>query len=565
MSSKTTRLLLPVLLLAIVAANVLVVGHSRTPRAYGHDPLTRGLDTLAMWHTEGVAGAVHFLRADGMVVDYQWTHLVGSALLAVSGHAWRAMVLAPTFWLLVLLVSLFFIGRKLRDDTAGLLAVAAALACPGIVGWSWVYASITANMAWVALTVCLLLHSEHGARWAWALAAGAAAALGVKSGEAVGEAFLNGLTALLAAGLLLAPALLKGRRRGLIGAGLFVASFAALLDWPWLIKMTPYLLRETGATMPTAIEGGAPAWASYLPALFTHAVFFEFALLALGGSVWLLRRFDARRWAMVAWWLVPLAALSLVEKKNLLYLAVLTPALPVIVGVAASEWIERLAAARFRRVAAPALVGVFVLVLGLNVLAPAWGHGRIERGKARYAPAFQLDVPNLVPRPTNPGDDQTEALVAAALACRPQSALLIGNAARPIDRMLGSPEQAVRFLFYLEPESPPLTDLFFGLGPVPTPADHQRILAHVLATPPDAFILLEDFADASRDDFIRLLSAALGPSTDTVAPAIAQTLPTTAFQPGAGRRFRLPFPSATGQPFVTARLVCADPAGGTPQ
>ncbi|MDP8224591.1 MAG: hypothetical protein P9L99_14615 [Candidatus Lernaella stagnicola] len=576
MTDKTARVLLPALLALVVLINAWTFTSLHTPRTYGHDALTRGVNALATLHIEGPSGLVHFFRAQGLVVDFQWTHLVGAALLAGSGNSWRAMVMAPTLFLLLLLTALFFIGAKLHSKAAGLAVLAAALVCPGIVGWSRYYASLTANMALVALAVCLLLYSEHGRRWVWAAAAGAVTALAVKSGEAVGEAFLNGLTILPVAALLLAPALRSGRRRGLVGAACFVAALALLLDWPWLTHMTPYLWREAGGGLANALptQTVAAPWAAYAIAFFTHNVFFEIAVIALAGTIWFTRRPDVSRYAIVAWWLVPLVALSFLDKKNFLYLATLTPALPILAGVALVEGLEHLAAPRRRRLALVAWIAACSALFILNALWPSWGHQRIERGRTRYAGAFQLDVPNLVPEPPPAADDQTEALVEAALACNPQSVLLLGDTARPVDRMLGAPEQVVRFLFFLPLDGPPLIDLFFAVGHAHDPNGVEAALAAAWEPAPDAFVLLDDFADAHEDVFRAkvsrgLLDAIQGtlprlPVTlprqaiDPVAAQITDRLPPGSFDPAVGRRFRLPFPSEPGVPFTTARLVCAD-------
>jgi len=546
-----------VLLLAIVTAlNLSWLLRLPQPLAYGHDPLGRALTNLATWETEGAAALVHYLRAERMLVDFQLTHLWGALLLKPGGD-FHALMLAPTFWLIVLLLCLYLTARRLAGPAAGLLAAALAAGWPGVYGWSRIYASITGNMALTALGVCLAAYSNRGRRLIPAALAGAIAALCLKGGETVGEALSNLLTVLPPAVVLIFPSWNKEGRRGWWGLALFLAVFAALLDWPWLFQVTDYLQREVGA--PPAGGGGSAGAFAYASAILFYqtAPPLLIGLLLLFGLAMLKRRRPAiRAWLPgLVWIAAPLFVLSFVAKKNVHYLQ---PALPGLALLAAGL-LAPVSTMLFRRWWVP----LWLMLLLPNVAAAFFPAEQMR--ESRLQPYFQLTVPDL--RPIRPDNDDYRALVAAATACRPRSILILSPPSAGRDRMLGAPEDTLRFLFNAQRESPPLHDFFLSLGF----GDETAVRA--MLADADAYVLLDDFAGATtREELTGLLQEniehvtanrqrhSLSPADREAAgrqaAAWANLLPEAVPAADGGAKFSL-WINDPQRTHVPARLVCS--------
>lgn len=546
------------LLLAIATAlNLAWLLRLPQPLAYGHDPLGRALTNLAALETEGAGAFRHYLRADRMLVDFQLTHLLGAGLLKPSGD-FHWLMLAPTIWLAVLLTSLFLAGRRLAGPEAGLLAAALAAGWPGVSGWSRLYASITGNMALTALAVCLAAYSRRGRRLLPAVSAGAVAALCLKGGETVGEALSNLLTVLPPALLLVCPSWTKEGRRGWWGLGLFLAAGAALLDWPWLFQVTDYLQREVGAP-PAGASGPAAAFA-YARAMLVYQTappYLIGLLLLLGLARSKRRRPATSAWLpALAWVAVPLVVLSLVAKKNVHYLQ---PALPGLALLTAGLILPTAEAPASRRRRWAPLCLLFLLPNAAGVIFPA-GQPR----ENALQPYFQLTIPDL--RPIRPDNEDYRALVAAATACHPPSILILNSPSTGRDRMLGAPEDTLRFLFNAQRESPPLHDFFLSWG------FGDEATARVMLAEAEALVLLDDFAWAStREELTRLLrnniehvtanrqrlSAAPGDreTAERSAAELAALLPKAALDPAAGTEYQL-WINDPRRTHLSARLLC---------
>ncbi len=70
-------------------------------------------------------------------------------------------VMTNMFYLAILLLSVFFIGRKIANNTVGLLAAFIVSVFPSVFGFSRVYMLDFALTAMVALSICLLLYTDY--------------------------------------------------------------------------------------------------------------------------------------------------------------------------------------------------------------------------------------------------------------------------------------------------------------------------------------------------------------------------------------------------------------------
>ncbi len=77
------------------------------------------------------------------------------------GRSMDVAQMSNSTFLLVLIVSIYLIGKKLRDEKAGLLAAFIVTSFPIIFGFSRLYWADFALTAMVSLSICLLLYTEN--------------------------------------------------------------------------------------------------------------------------------------------------------------------------------------------------------------------------------------------------------------------------------------------------------------------------------------------------------------------------------------------------------------------
>jgi len=88
-------------------------------------------------------------------------HLSSLLVSPILGTSHLALVMINTVYLLILSISIYFIGLKLFDKTTGLLAAGLISMYPAIFRYSRVFGPDFALTAMVCLSICLLLYSDY--------------------------------------------------------------------------------------------------------------------------------------------------------------------------------------------------------------------------------------------------------------------------------------------------------------------------------------------------------------------------------------------------------------------
>ena len=269
--------------------------------------------------------------------------LAGAASLALPIEVAAGVVMLG--FLALGMTAVFQLGRALGGDETGLTAALLFATAPFVV-----YSSLRLQLdlplaAMVALALVALLASEDFTRRGPALAFGVVCGLGLLT-KPTFVLYIAPPAALL---------LLRGRRRGLVGAALAVTVAAALsLPWfgPRLFGLGAQLdarafaqAAESGHPDPLTLAGLTfyPRWLGYEIGLGAAA------LAAVGLGVALGRR----RWFLPVTVLAPFVVLELIRNKNLRYALPLLGALAVLAALGL-----RALPVRVRRVAAAALIGL---------------------------------------------------------------------------------------------------------------------------------------------------------------------------------------------------------------
>lgn len=244
-------------------------------------------------HTQSYKNTVslhHFLSA-------LWAVLVGVSPWSIR----QGTVLVGV----LLGVALAGAGRAVAGHrSAAVMAAVLGLSLPAFHTGMVVGVPILGNALGVALPLWLLLRCDGGARWLWAMAAGAAVAIAPRFGESAGDgiAVLLGLVGPvgLTAGLMMGRLFVVGQRlRGLLGlaglsGGVWVASL--LLDRWWLrVHLEEYVLGEADVSAGVGqVDAQAFAYADAL--VWSLAGPVVCAVMALGMVVAVSRSRQSLAW-----------------------------------------------------------------------------------------------------------------------------------------------------------------------------------------------------------------------------------------------------------------------------
>ncbi|BEQ13504.1 hypothetical protein FAK_05700 [Desulfoferula mesophila] len=370
----------------------------------------------------------HFLLALGyrdiLAHPGQWARLLSyaiyypplfhtslAAMMLLGGVSLQYAPLINSFWLLMLMVPTWLLGRKAFGRAAGLAGALLVALIPASAGLAREVLMELCLAAMVAWTVWALERSQGLSRRRWLLALGALAGLGMLAKWTLVLYLLGPL----------AWCLVSGRRQGRVvdwpgvAWGLLIAGAVCL---PWYLHSPATLIKNMLINAgPVALREGDPAVFSlagllYYPlSLVNHQMFLPLALLvAVGLATVLTRRREAGAMALV-WFLSGLVLITLLRNKDSRYLyPLLAPACLLAVG-----WAGMLGR-RWLRWAA--LAGVLALAaLHFGAVSYAWGPLARERVWRVAGQPLRLSGPKAVyARPPSPADWQMAAILGAARA-----------------------------------------------------------------------------------------------------------------------------------------------------
>ncbi len=174
MTIDRTASLLVILLVILVAANAWWAGPARGGPQHWDSAIHLSESLAANRVFDG--GTAFTLKA---LLNISWYYppLVSYASVPfyrVFGESESTGILTMTFFLALLVLSVFFLGKHLFSSLTGLLAAAFTASFPIVIEFSRVFMLDLPLMAMVAFFVLLLVKSENFDRLSWSIAAGAA-------------------------------------------------------------------------------------------------------------------------------------------------------------------------------------------------------------------------------------------------------------------------------------------------------------------------------------------------------------------------------------------------------
>jgi hypothetical protein len=286
-------------------------------------------------------------RLFGNVRSHTWVDaphplaLAGGAAAVLPG--WPLIpAFVMTGYFVLLLLSLYAIGRRLASARVGLLAATLAAGSPGLFGLSRYVETHLPMVAMATAVVAVIAHLDGLRRWRMCLLASVLTWSLTRSGEGAGEVVIAGL-------LIAGP-----------GLWVLIRSGRGAKPWPWVLGLAclvlPFMLLSDLAFLQACMEkvtrafadptvqtdvvqsGGALAhpWAwrgAYLWLIATDYLSPVLALWLIPAAVglWSLRK--RQRVGVYLWLLVPLVALSFMQRKAAWYGTGLIPPLVLLMAI----------------------------------------------------------------------------------------------------------------------------------------------------------------------------------------------------------------------------------------
>jgi hypothetical protein len=319
-------------------------------------------------------------------------HTSLAAMMLAGGVSLQYAPLINSFWLLMLMLPTWLLGREAFGRSAGLAGAVLLALIPASAGLAREVLMEVCLAAMVAWGAWALAQSRGFSRRRWLLLLGALAGLGMLAKWTFAMYLLGPL----------AWCLYTGRRQGLAVDWRGVAwalVIGAAVCLPWYLHSPATLIKNMMLNVgPVALREGDPAVFSldgllYYPlSLVNHQMFLPLAALAvLGlatGLIW--RR--KRTALLAAWFLTGLVFISLLRNKDSRYLyPLLAPACLLAVGWAGMLGRRWLRLAALAAVLALAVLHFGAVSYGWGLLAPerVWWVGgkplRVSGPKAVYA------------------------------------------------------------------------------------------------------------------------------------------------------------------------------------
>ncbi len=302
-------------------------------------------------------------RVRGNVRSHTWIDaphplaLAGAAAALLPGHLWVPAAVV-TGYFLILLISLYVIGSRISCQRVGLLCAVLAAGSPALFGMSRYVETQLPVVAVATCLVALLLSLDRLGRWWMCLATSLLAWSLTRSGEGAGELVIAGLT-VVGPGVWVLVRSGRGAQptRWLLGVLCLVVPFLLLVDLPFLRASMEKVTRAFADPLvqaDVAAQGGALSspwmWRlAYLGLIGTDYLSPALSVWLLPAAVGLWSIKKDQPLPIWLWLLVPLCALSLMQRKAAWYGFGLVPPLTLLmaIGLVACRrrWVVRGAAA----------------------------------------------------------------------------------------------------------------------------------------------------------------------------------------------------------------------------
>ena len=335
-------------------------------------------------------------------------HTSLAAMMLAGGVSLQYAPLINSFWLLMLMLPTWLLGREAFGRAAGMAGAVLLALIPASAGLAREVLMEVCLAAMVAWAVWALAHSQGLSNRRWLLLLGALAGLGMLAKWTFALYMLGPL----------AWCLCRGRRRGLAVDWRGVAwalVIGAAVCLPWYLHSPATLIKNMLINAgPVALREGDPAVFSldgllYYPlSLVNHQMFLPLAGLAVLGLLAGLIRRRERCALLAVWFLTGLVLITLLRNKDSRYLyPLLAPACLFAVG-----WAGMLGRRWLRIIALAAVLALAILHFG----AVSYGWGSLARERVWWVGGkpLRLSGPKSVyARRPSPHDWQLPAILAA--------------------------------------------------------------------------------------------------------------------------------------------------------
>jgi len=253
-------------------------------------------------------------------------HCSMAGLLFIQGQGLQMAPLINLAWLLLLMLSVWLIGRHSVGGWAGVAAAVLLALLPISAGFVREVLLEVCLAAMVAWSVYVLIRCDYLSKFRWTLALGACAGWGMLAKWSFALYFCP----------LFIWACWKGRTKRIMldlkGLGGAVLIFL-LITLPWYLHAPETLVRNMiGNISKRAVQEGDPSVFSlgsllfYPASLVNDQIFLPLALLLGIGLIWGLTKARTRTMSLLIWFFGGLAILILLRNKDARYLYPLLPA-----------------------------------------------------------------------------------------------------------------------------------------------------------------------------------------------------------------------------------------------
>ena len=339
------------------------------------------LTLSTLWHelTQGLLRGLwrnHPHQDSSLFYSNEFPHQAALAALVymLSGGSITATTLTPQFYLAILLLSVYGLGRRLADPWVGIAAAAIASGYISIFGMARTHHGSVALAALSVALVYLLFRSDGFRNLGSVLAAGVVAFLTMRSGESITRTLLVGVVVLFPFLFAMRRMVANGRRdrgaaiRGATGLAIFLFMVVSVFEWARIEAFFASVndSKLDDAAYPHFGQHFSPFFAALLWYL-AYPIEIAFRLVRpvmtlwfLAGLLFFLRRpVGARRIAVGLMFLAPLIMLTLFNRKGDWYIPPLLPPMALLTALG----LARIKRSRLRGIALglASSCGIFVL------------------------------------------------------------------------------------------------------------------------------------------------------------------------------------------------------------
>ncbi|RJQ51127.1 MAG: phospholipid carrier-dependent glycosyltransferase [Nitrospiraceae bacterium] len=342
-SGRKYSILLVILILFHVISNLIIVTADNTPLLWdGGDYFYKSLKYYDVFKNPGP----DFVSRFNDVSHYRppLLMLTSLPLYAVFGRSVDTAIMTNTLYLIILVLSVYGIGRRLHSDKAGFLSAVIVMLFPIVFGLSRSYWQDFPVTAMASLSVYLLLRTDYFRDRKYSLLFGISLGLGMLS-KWIHFVFLTGpFLYILWLSLKQGVKIPVRNAAYAILAGAAVASFWYIPNGLHvatnLLGLSVGVTGEEATTFQNLGESFGPTGIfnirsfTYYPAkLVNDQISFFFAVVFTVFAVSLLKRHrDKNLWMLILWVIVPIIAFTLIKNKTPRNTVAILPAISLMIS-----------------------------------------------------------------------------------------------------------------------------------------------------------------------------------------------------------------------------------------